>query len=440
MGPSFWAPKQTSRRIPITPFLLSHVCHRWREISLNLPCLWSHINLTELTPAGVAGVLTLAKMVPLHLEAAGVKTWDIKNVTGQIEAHIHHTRRLSLSARSEDLERMLGRLISSAPSLEQLSINSSNLTNGAMLVPDILFNGIAPKLSYLRLNLCSISWVSPLLKGLRVLELFTFPKGGRTPLNEWFDALSQMHHLERLSLHNNIPSHNPVTERTPMEPGLAIFIPSLKELDILASEADCFVVLAHLILPALTRLCVVTETECSSVTTPQLISCVARNAYGPQDTEALQSLFIGGLEDKEVTAVAWTVPRQDDTYDGSRFSVDLPDGIRLARVAFCMRSPFRLSRTAGTHHELLAALPLNHIVSLTIKDRALHRMPVWRDNASRWNKLQRVRLFSSAVPSFQNMLEDAPRGNPLLPSLEELVLIDVPLTAQMVYYLYNILS
>jgi hypothetical protein len=53
-------------RIPITPFFLSHVCHRWREISLNLPCLWSHINLTELTPACAAEMLTRARLRPYN--------------------------------------------------------------------------------------------------------------------------------------------------------------------------------------------------------------------------------------------------------------------------------------------------------------------------------------------------------------------------------------
>ena len=421
--------------IPSTPFFLSHVCHRWREISLNLPCLWSYINLTQLTPACAAEMLTRAKITPLQLKAA-VKKRNIENVTGQIEAHIHHTRHLSISANPQNLEWMFGRLISSAPSLEQLSI-CSHLTNDTVLVPDNLFDGIAPNLSYLHLNKCGISWVSPLLKGLRDLKLFAFPRSGRTTLNVWLDALSQMPQLARLSLHDDIPIHS--VTLPPMEPGLAVVLSSLRELDILASTPDCLVVLAHLILPALNRLCVNAKTTHRTVTS-QLISCVARNAYGPQDTEALQSLFIGDLG-YGAAAVAWTVPWQDDTYDGSRFSVDLPDGIRLARVAFGIIHPGLQSMMAGTHHELLAALPLNHIVSLTIKDRALYRcMRAWRDYASRWNKLQRVRLFSSAVPSFQKMLEDAPRGDPLLPSLEELVLINVSLTEQKVYYLYNTLS
>ena len=43
---------------------VSHVCRRWREISLNLPCHWSHINFTKPTPAGTAVMLVRAKTTP----------------------------------------------------------------------------------------------------------------------------------------------------------------------------------------------------------------------------------------------------------------------------------------------------------------------------------------------------------------------------------------
>ncbi len=48
---------------------VAHVCHQWREAALNHPRIWSHINFTKLTSAGVAGMLSRAKMAPLYLEA-----------------------------------------------------------------------------------------------------------------------------------------------------------------------------------------------------------------------------------------------------------------------------------------------------------------------------------------------------------------------------------
>ena len=435
-GPSLDHFKRPSRFfIPITPSSLSHVCHRWREISLNLPCFWSHINLTELTPACAAEMLARAKMAPLHLAAAVTIAHDIENIMGPIEAHIRHTRLLSISANIHDLQRMFGRLISSAPSLEQLYINS--WFNEA-LVPDNLFDGIAPKLSDLHLKKCGISWVSPIFKGLRCLELSSFPRSERTTLNVWLDALNQMPQLERLSLYDGIPIHSVTALPLPVEPGPTVVLSSLRELDIHADTQDCFAVLAHVILPALTRLCVIVETTYHDTPTPQLISWVVRNAYGPQDTEALQSLFIENTGDT-ATTVAWALPRQDDTYSGSRFSVEVPDGLRLARVAYGTTNIGPAPRIAWAHHLLLAALPLNHIVSITVNGHAPHCRWIWSRHAPRWNKLQRVRLSSSAVPSFREMLEAAPRGDPLLPSLQELVLIDVFLIKQKVYYLYKML-
>ena len=72
---------------------VAHVCHRWRETALNHPCFWSYINLTKLTPVGMAEILSRAKTVPLHLEADLTK-WDeapFEVVETQLEAHISHT-------------------------------------------------------------------------------------------------------------------------------------------------------------------------------------------------------------------------------------------------------------------------------------------------------------------------------------------------------------
>jgi hypothetical protein len=43
------------------------------------------------------------------------------------------------------------------------------------------------------------------------------------------------------------------------------------------------------------------------------------------------------------------------------------------------------------------------------------------------------------MPAFREMLKDAPREGPLLPSLEELVLINVHMDTQKVYYLCDLL-
>ena len=63
---------------------------------------------------------------------------------------------------------------------------------------------------------------------------------------------------------------------------------SLTELSISGNVSQCAVLLAHLVLPALTRLCVDATTDplrFGSVN--HLLQYVVQNAHGPQDTEAL---------------------------------------------------------------------------------------------------------------------------------------------------------
>src|ERR1700730_4144150 len=62
---SFLSPSVWNRGIDLLEWLsVTHVCHRWRDIALTHPRLWSHINFTRLTPAGMAGMLARARMTP----------------------------------------------------------------------------------------------------------------------------------------------------------------------------------------------------------------------------------------------------------------------------------------------------------------------------------------------------------------------------------------
>ena len=421
--------------VPIVPSYISHVCHRWRDISLNMPYLWSHINFAQLTPAGATEMLARAKMAPLHLKAK-TSRWSTKKFEtflGQIEAHIHHTRHLSIMATPQILEQTFRRLVSSAPSLEQFFIVNRSKSNLPVTIPVNIFDGIAPKLISLRLDNCGIHWKSPSLKGLRDLELSSFPMGARTNVNTWLDALNQMSQLEKLSLRDGIPIHSVV----PL-PVIPVVLSSLTKLDISASARECVAVLAHLVLPALTRLCVNVQSHHPTGRDVQnLVPYVAHNANGPQDVEGLQSLFVGGNRTR-TEIVAWAMPRQD-TDDGFCKSGDLT-GVRLVRVAFSvLNRNWRLGMDIRLYDTLLTALPLNSITSLTVKGRKPLSRWVWHNHALAWHRLERVRLSRTAVPAFREMLEDAPRGGSLLPSLEELVLINVSLNAQKVFCLRNML-
>ncbi|KAI9453538.1 hypothetical protein BJY52DRAFT_834101 [Lactarius psammicola] len=51
---------------PLAWLHVAHVCHQWREIALNQPLFWSHVDFTTLTSTGAAEMLARAKTVPLY--------------------------------------------------------------------------------------------------------------------------------------------------------------------------------------------------------------------------------------------------------------------------------------------------------------------------------------------------------------------------------------
>jgi hypothetical protein len=173
--------------------------------------------------------------------------------------------------------------------------------------------------------------------------------------------------------------------------------------------------------------------------TPHPMCCTKRTwASGHRGTAEL----IQYIRDNEARSdiVAWAMPRQDSD-DGLRSSIDLPDRTLPARLEFSIIDlRFQQVGMQQYYEALLVALPLNSIASLTVKGRPPLGDDDWCSQASTWHKLERVGLFSDAVPAFRAMFEHAAViGDSLLPSLEELIFCNVSLNAQKVYYLCDML-
>ncbi|KAF8264482.1 hypothetical protein EI94DRAFT_466818 [Lactarius quietus] len=101
-----------------------------------------------------------------------------------------------------------------------------------------------------------------------------------------------MPQLKTLALH----MASPVAPPFPFDVERTITLPSLTRLDILGPPEDVSLVLAHLDLPALTRLSVTAICSYHQLSTlaQTLLPYVVRHAHGPQDTQPLQSVLIRG--------------------------------------------------------------------------------------------------------------------------------------------------
>jgi hypothetical protein len=404
----------------------SHVCRQWRETALNYPHLWNHVNSSKLAPAAIAEMLARAKMAPLHLEVDFTE-WSRKQVDAferQPEEHISHTRHLKVCG---PLQMVLKRLVSPAPILEFLSLSHYPRPSAPSrdVIPVNIFNDTTPSLTSLELRGCDIGWKLPLLKGLKTLKIGRIDPPARPKLEDWLDALDEMPQLESLYLQHATPS---ATAQLMPEPSRTVTLPFLTNFDILASPKNCALALAHLVMPALTSLHVnVGSQEMEGEDIGQLIPYVARNVYGPQDTEPLRSILISD-EGMHAKFFAWTKP---DAHLYSSFS---------PRFAFTVMTNWNPGVHTGIFDGLLMHLPVDSVSTITAANNTRLSREFWLNHAPRLPSLEQARLAPSAVKAFRDMLaEDAPPDGPRLPSLTKLTLVNVTLTAPRTFSLRNIL-
>jgi hypothetical protein len=416
---------------------VAHVCHQWREIALNQPLFWSHVNFTSFSSAGATEILNRAKTVPLHLEARfSFRYWnDLRFITLQKElrARISHICGLCISAMDLLLRTTLEGLVSPAPTLESLSLYGEGARETRVSVPDTLFDGIAPRLSRLELRDCDISWKSPLLKGLRYLKISNMAADTRRSLSVWLDALDEMPQLKTLTLDSASPIAPPGV-RLPSCVERTIILPSLENLDISASARDCGLALAHLVLPALTHLGIRAQSNWlegsqSASDVQDAIRYLSQHSHGPQDTQPLRSVFVCSMTTC-VTISAWTLP---EVYPALPNQIPFYDPIPSARVTFTVSN---MELSPGTHTGIfdaaIAALPLDNIVTLTTENYSMFDEQFWLRYSPGWPLLCRVHLGPSAALGFTEILlgENGECEFPLLPLLTKLVLVNIGLSAR----------
>jgi hypothetical protein len=149
---------------PLTPFTLrrkpdnlpwmrvAHVCQHWREIALNQPLFWSHLDFTKFTSAGAVEILTRAKTVPLHLAARVPGHWDDGRFSAfqkELRTHTPHICHLEITAEYFRIRKILEGLVSPAPALECLSFSCEAIPP-RVFVPETFL--MAQRLGSLALN------------------------------------------------------------------------------------------------------------------------------------------------------------------------------------------------------------------------------------------------------------------------------------------------
>ena len=408
---------------------VTHVCHQWREIALNQPLFWTHINLTNISSAGMAEMLARGKEAPLHLEASTMD-WDDSRIRAfgkELQAHVSHIYHLNIFGTSHYVWTTLQNTLfaSPAPILEHLSLFIPSL-EGMVSISNTAFNGITPRLSCLGLHQIIISWKSPLLRGLRYLKLFEVRNDDMLSVTEWLDALDGMPQLKELVLYEASPLA--AVFELPLDTKRTATLPVLTHLYISSAPIFCALALAHLVLPSLTSLVLETYSSYYDANGALiLLPYVKKHAHGPQDDRPLQSAFF--RSDGACThIIAWPMP---DIHIVAHSHAMLEKAKRTARIALSITCERSHSSYSSPYFSVLDAaidaLPLDNLVTLTAEQQARFDARVWLRYASRWPLLEHVQLAPRAARGLREMLlleDDGRHEGPLLPSLTKLDLID----------------
>ena len=400
---------------------VTHVCHQWREIALNNPLFWSHIDFSDISLAGATEMLVRAKKAPLYLTAKLTGHYHDVHFSAfkkELQSRVANICCLEISADAVFLRRTIKRLSSPAPRLESLSLftqASYLLAPSRATIPDTLFGGTTPRLSFLLLYKCNISWKSPLLKGLRSLEIHKPSRHVRPSLAVWLDALDQMPQLKNLALY----LASPIAPPFPLDAKRTITLPSLTSLVIYASAGECSLALSHLVLPVLTKLRVEAKSVLAGSDVLQLLPYVARHSHGPQDARPLQNVLIRGGR-RCVRIFAYRDTNVQYMPFGNPAAVTAP---RVELIITC-QFPTEILDAA------MAALPLDNLLKLSALDHSSLDEELWHIHAPRWRLLKSVHLSPLAARGFREMIlqDNGAHENLLLPSLKNLVLYDVTLT------------
>ena len=294
---------------------------------------------------------------------------------------------------------------------------------GRPTIPDTLFNSSTPKLSRLELDNCRISWRSPLLKRLKYLEIRNPSATARPELAVWLAALDEMPQLMTLTLR----SASPIAPPFPFVVSYIVTLSSLTSLNIFASPRDCALALAHLDLPALASLSLTAFSLHPFIKSDveKLLPFIARHAYGPQDTQPLQSVLIRS-EAYRADIRAWPVSNIGvEVHDLPTLLTEAPP----ARVALSFTG--LPEKCLDILDMMMASLSLDGLVMLVAHDlssneyaRGLETQHFWNHLSPMWPLLQCVQLGPAVAHGFIEMMHEDNGGGekPLLPSLTQLVM------------------
>ncbi|KAI0060077.1 hypothetical protein BV25DRAFT_1917956 [Artomyces pyxidatus] len=198
---------------------LTHVCHRWREIALNFPILWTDLDLSAMSATWAKEFLRRSRTSELSVTTSypfsrGKVEMVEAVLKPSVVARLTH---LSLALGPDNISHLLYDRQFSAPLLQTFSMSQEEpdrisfyrRPRPSMRLPRRLFGGETPRLHTLALVNTPIYWeTSDLFVNLTTFSIIFgkghLPSGWFPDGEQVLDVLRAMHKLEKLVLHRSL--------------------------------------------------------------------------------------------------------------------------------------------------------------------------------------------------------------------------------------------
>ncbi|KAF8988393.1 hypothetical protein BDQ17DRAFT_1374142 [Cyathus striatus] len=184
---------------------ISHTCHRWRQISVDIPELWDPTSHSSFLYSNWAE-LCLRRcdpLIDLDFTSYDKSTSIIPALCVALGDHTSRVRSFKAALPQTSLSLVCRLLRKPAPNLERVSIvyeRESFECPAAYKIPSSIFEGGAPKLQEFHLVNCYADLRLPVYRNLRKLTMKGQAKLAFPMTDDWLKVLNQMPGLTHASL------------------------------------------------------------------------------------------------------------------------------------------------------------------------------------------------------------------------------------------------
>jgi len=233
---------------------VSYVSHRWRNVALNCPTLWTYLFVTP--PRWTDELLARSKQASLKLHLIWkfpIPTHTELRFLEKIMNHVERIQefRLHLPVACSD-HGFFSKLSSPAPRLQTPHISSADLA-WRWQWPPVLFDGDTPALRMLELTSCPVRWYSLKLSGLTTLSLRCVPVSVQQNTAEFLATLGCMQDLTYLYLDDALASAAGFISSATFSTFQKINLPHLSRLLIIAPLSTVIALLSCVNIPLKTQ-------------------------------------------------------------------------------------------------------------------------------------------------------------------------------------------